>query len=168
MSLAFYGIVNRLLVILGNHSWQTRMGLMFFVFQSSNIFTWWHIPVLWLSSQRWEELPHILLHLRWFSWAEEACPLQAIRQQNPKVGPTINRPISRNPILSQIPYFAAFTPPIMTLFVVYFPFFCPRYLLNEHIKLGPDIVNNTFYKEQFDAVEQCFKVIGFTLEVHTL
>uniref|UniRef100_A0A673YRP6 non-specific serine/threonine protein kinase n=1 Tax=Salmo trutta TaxID=8032 RepID=A0A673YRP6_SALTR len=44
----------------------------------------------------------------------------------------------------------------------------PKYLLNEHIKLGPDIVNNTFYKEQFDAVEQCFKVIGFTLEVHTL
>uniref|UniRef100_A0A673YQQ0 non-specific serine/threonine protein kinase n=1 Tax=Salmo trutta TaxID=8032 RepID=A0A673YQQ0_SALTR len=40
----------------------------------------------------------------------------------------------------------------------------PKYLLNEHIKLGPDIVNNTFYKEQFDAVEQCFKVIGFTLE----
>ncbi|KAK6299813.1 hypothetical protein J4Q44_G00298460 [Coregonus suidteri] len=40
----------------------------------------------------------------------------------------------------------------------------PKYLFNEHIKLGPDIVNNTFYKEQFDAVEQCFKVIGFTLE----
>lgn len=42
-----------------------------------------------------------------------------------------------------------------------------RYLWNEHIKLGPDIVNNTFYKEQFDAVEQCFKVIGFSLEVQT-
>lgn len=42
-----------------------------------------------------------------------------------------------------------------------------RYLCNEHIKLGPDIVSNTFYKEQFDAVEQCFKVIGFTLEVTT-
>lgn len=40
----------------------------------------------------------------------------------------------------------------------------PKYLYNEHIKLGPDIVSNTFYKEQFDAVEQCFKVIGFTLE----
>uniref|UniRef100_A0A8C4HZA7 non-specific serine/threonine protein kinase n=1 Tax=Dicentrarchus labrax TaxID=13489 RepID=A0A8C4HZA7_DICLA len=40
----------------------------------------------------------------------------------------------------------------------------PKYLCNEHIKLGPDIVSNTFYKEQFDAVEQCFKVIGFTLE----
>lgn len=26
-------------------------------------------------------------------------------------------------------------------------------------------MSNTFYKEQFDAVEQCFKVIGFTLEV---
>ncbi|XP_075903749.1 myosin-IIIa [Nelusetta ayraudi] len=40
----------------------------------------------------------------------------------------------------------------------------PKYLCNEHIKLGPDIVSNTAYKEQFDAVEQCFKVIGFTLE----
>nr|XP_043878257.1 myosin-IIIa isoform X2 [Solea senegalensis] len=40
----------------------------------------------------------------------------------------------------------------------------PKYLWNEHIKLGPDIVSNTFYKEQFEAVEQCFKVIGFTLE----
>ena len=40
-----------------------------------------------------------------------------------------------------------------------------RYLFNEHVKLGPDIVSNASYKEQFDAVEQCFKVIGFTLEV---
>ncbi|XP_077480286.1 myosin-IIIa isoform X2 [Stigmatopora argus] len=40
----------------------------------------------------------------------------------------------------------------------------PKYLYNEHIKLGPDIVSNTSYKEQFDAVEQCFKVIGFSLE----
>ncbi|CAJ1082668.1 myosin-IIIa [Xyrichtys novacula] len=40
----------------------------------------------------------------------------------------------------------------------------PKYLCNDHIKLGPDIVSNNFYKEQFDAVEQCFKVIGFTLE----
>lgn len=43
-----------------------------------------------------------------------------------------------------------------------------RYLCNEHIKLGPDIVSNTAYKEQFDAVEQCFKVIGFTLEVNRI
>ncbi|XP_061876951.1 myosin-IIIa isoform X1 [Entelurus aequoreus] len=40
----------------------------------------------------------------------------------------------------------------------------PKYLCNDHIKLGPDIVSNTSYKEQFDAVEQCFKVIGFSLE----
>ncbi|XP_029384783.1 myosin-IIIa isoform X1 [Echeneis naucrates] len=40
----------------------------------------------------------------------------------------------------------------------------PKYLCNEHVKLGPDIVSKAFYKEQFDAVEQCFKVIGFTLE----
>ncbi|KAK1172053.1 myosin-IIIa-like [Acipenser oxyrinchus oxyrinchus] len=40
----------------------------------------------------------------------------------------------------------------------------PRYLQNEHVKLVPDIINNSFYKEQFESVEQCFKVIGFTLE----
>ncbi|XP_041102994.1 myosin-IIIa-like [Polyodon spathula] len=40
----------------------------------------------------------------------------------------------------------------------------PRYLQNEHIKLVPDIINNSFYKEQFESVEQCFKVIGFSLE----
>ncbi|KAL2085688.1 hypothetical protein ACEWY4_019008 [Coilia grayii] len=40
----------------------------------------------------------------------------------------------------------------------------PKYLHSEHIKLMPDIMGNTFYKKQFEAVEQCFKVIGFTLE----
>ncbi|XP_051910752.1 myosin-IIIa isoform X2 [Hippocampus zosterae] len=40
----------------------------------------------------------------------------------------------------------------------------PKYLCNEHVKLGPDIVSNARLKEQFDAVEQCFKVIGFSLE----
>uniref|UniRef100_A0A672KZS6 Myosin IIIA n=1 Tax=Sinocyclocheilus grahami TaxID=75366 RepID=A0A672KZS6_SINGR len=42
----------------------------------------------------------------------------------------------------------------------------PKYLHNENVKLVPDIVGNAFYKEQFETVEQCFKVIGFTLEVH--
>ncbi|XP_076827622.1 myosin-IIIa [Brachyhypopomus gauderio] len=40
----------------------------------------------------------------------------------------------------------------------------PRYLQNEHVTLVPDIVGSTSYREQFEAVEQCFKVIGFTLE----
>ncbi|KAI5608023.1 myosin-IIIa isoform 2 [Silurus asotus] len=40
----------------------------------------------------------------------------------------------------------------------------PKYLQNENIKLVPDIVGNESYKEQFEAVEQSFKVIGFTLE----
>ncbi|XP_077100295.1 myosin-IIIa isoform X2 [Siphateles boraxobius] len=40
----------------------------------------------------------------------------------------------------------------------------PKYLHNENVKLVPDIVGNSFYKEQFETVEQCFKVIGFTLE----
>ncbi|XP_040208473.1 myosin-IIIa isoform X2 [Rana temporaria] len=40
----------------------------------------------------------------------------------------------------------------------------PRYLQNEHIKMVQDFMNNTFYKTQFDLIEQCFKVIGFTME----
>ncbi|XP_064188570.1 myosin-IIIa isoform X2 [Anguilla rostrata] len=40
----------------------------------------------------------------------------------------------------------------------------PRYIHNEQVKLVPDIVSSAFHKEQFDSVEQCFKVIGFTLE----
>ncbi|KAM9488569.1 myosin-IIIa-like [Clarias gariepinus] len=40
----------------------------------------------------------------------------------------------------------------------------PKYLQNENVKLVPDIVGNASYKDQFEAVEQCFKVIGFTLE----
>nr|XP_055038239.1 myosin-IIIa isoform X2 [Misgurnus anguillicaudatus] len=40
----------------------------------------------------------------------------------------------------------------------------PKYLHDENVKLVPDVVGNDFYKEQFETVEQCFKVIGFTLE----
>ncbi|XP_078056381.1 myosin-IIIa [Mustelus asterias] len=40
----------------------------------------------------------------------------------------------------------------------------PRYLQDEKIRMMEEIVNNSFYKAQFEALEQCFKVIGFTLE----
>ncbi|XP_066441018.1 myosin-IIIa [Eleutherodactylus coqui] len=40
----------------------------------------------------------------------------------------------------------------------------PRYLQNGHIKMVQDFMNNSFYKSQFDLIEQCFKVIGFTME----
>ncbi|XP_035386773.1 myosin-IIIa [Electrophorus electricus] len=41
----------------------------------------------------------------------------------------------------------------------------PRYLQNdEALKPVAHIVGSTAYREQFEAVEQCFKVIGFTLE----
>ncbi|XP_072911410.1 myosin-IIIa [Hemitrygon akajei] len=39
----------------------------------------------------------------------------------------------------------------------------PRYLQDEKITMK-EIVNNFFYKSQFEALEQCFKVIGFTVE----
>lgn len=29
------------------------------------------------------------------------------------------------------------------------------------------MMNNSFYKSQYELIEQCFKVIGFTMEVST-
>ncbi|NXG51849.1 MYO3A protein, partial [Psilopogon haemacephalus] len=40
----------------------------------------------------------------------------------------------------------------------------PRYLQNDHFRIVQDFMNNSFYKAQFESIEQCFKVIGFTLE----
>ncbi|XP_078518924.1 myosin-IIIa [Lissotriton helveticus] len=40
----------------------------------------------------------------------------------------------------------------------------PRYLQNENIRMVQDFMNNSFYKSQFELIEQCFKVIGFTME----
>ncbi|XP_075778654.1 myosin-IIIa isoform X2 [Pelodiscus sinensis] len=40
----------------------------------------------------------------------------------------------------------------------------PRYLQNDHLRTVQDFMNNSFYKSQFALIEQCFKVIGFTME----
>ncbi|XP_048367291.1 myosin-IIIa isoform X2 [Sphaerodactylus townsendi] len=40
----------------------------------------------------------------------------------------------------------------------------PRYLQNELLRTVQDFMNNSFYKSQFELIEQCFKVIGFTME----
>ncbi|KAI4538021.1 hypothetical protein MG293_011424 [Ovis ammon polii] len=40
----------------------------------------------------------------------------------------------------------------------------PRYLQNDHIRTMQDMMNNSFYKSQYELIEQCFKVIGFTME----
>uniref|UniRef100_A0A2K6KBY3 non-specific serine/threonine protein kinase n=1 Tax=Rhinopithecus bieti TaxID=61621 RepID=A0A2K6KBY3_RHIBE len=40
----------------------------------------------------------------------------------------------------------------------------PRYLQNDHLRTVQDIMNNSFYKSQYELIEQCFKVIGFTME----
>ncbi|XP_019387386.1 PREDICTED: myosin-IIIa isoform X2 [Crocodylus porosus] len=40
----------------------------------------------------------------------------------------------------------------------------PRYLQNDHFRIVQDLMNNSFYKSQFELIEQCFKVIGFTME----
>jgi len=138
----------------------------FFKKKISSFFQTWIVELrLCASPQRREELPRLLLHLRRPGRQEETRPLQALRQQDAKVGLTSLRPSSSNTVISfsltsdSLP---RDPPPTPTVFASSFS--TCRYL-NEQIKLGPDIVSNTFYKEQFDAVEQCFKVIGFTLEV---
>ncbi|XP_011819210.1 PREDICTED: myosin-IIIa [Colobus angolensis palliatus] len=40
----------------------------------------------------------------------------------------------------------------------------PRYLQNDNLRTVQDIMNNSFYKSQYELIEQCFKVIGFTME----
>ncbi|XP_063157989.1 myosin-IIIa [Candoia aspera] len=40
----------------------------------------------------------------------------------------------------------------------------PRYLQNELLRPVQDFLNNHFYKSKFELIEQCFKVIGFTME----
>ncbi|CAO2594795.1 Myo3a [Lemmus lemmus] len=40
----------------------------------------------------------------------------------------------------------------------------PRYLQNDHLRTVQDLMNNSFYKSQYELIEQCFKVIGFTME----
>ncbi|KAJ8788774.1 hypothetical protein J1605_005070 [Eschrichtius robustus] len=39
-----------------------------------------------------------------------------------------------------------------------------KYLQNDHIRTVQDVLNNSFYKSQYELIEQCFKVIGFTME----
>ncbi|XP_027969934.1 myosin-IIIa [Eumetopias jubatus] len=40
----------------------------------------------------------------------------------------------------------------------------PRYLQNDHLRTVQDMMNNSFYKSQYELIEQCFKLIGFTME----
>ncbi|XP_052012908.1 myosin-IIIa [Apodemus sylvaticus] len=40
----------------------------------------------------------------------------------------------------------------------------PRYLQNDNLRTVQDMINNSSYKSQYELIEQCFKVIGFTME----
>lgn len=46
--------------------------------------------------------------------------------------------------------------------------FLSRYIENQHGKVMQDIVSSKLYKEQFDAIQDCFRIIGFTDEVGTV
>lgn len=40
-----------------------------------------------------------------------------------------------------------------------------RYIDSQQCKVMQDIVSGKLYKEQFDAIQECFRNIGFTEEV---
>ncbi|XP_056436310.1 myosin-IIIb [Gadus chalcogrammus] len=40
----------------------------------------------------------------------------------------------------------------------------PRYINSQHCKVMHDIVTSKLYKEQFDEIQDCFRIIGFTEE----
>ncbi|KAM4609459.1 myosin-IIIb [Polymixia lowei] len=40
----------------------------------------------------------------------------------------------------------------------------PRYIDSQYCKVMQDIVSSKLYKEQFDAIQDCFRIIGFTEE----
>uniref|UniRef100_A0A8C5DNR8 Myosin IIIB n=1 Tax=Gouania willdenowi TaxID=441366 RepID=A0A8C5DNR8_GOUWI len=40
----------------------------------------------------------------------------------------------------------------------------PRYIDSPHCEVMPDIISRKLYKEQFDAIQECFRNIGFTEE----
>lgn len=42
---------------------------------------------------------------------------------------------------------------------------CLRYIDSQHRRVMQDIVSSKLYTEQFDAIQDCFRIIGFTEEV---
>lgn len=49
------------------------------------------------------------------------------------------------------------------------PLYCfhfPRYIDGANGKVMQDIVSSKLYKEQFDAIQDCFRIIGFSEEVY--
>lgn len=46
-----------------------------------------------------------------------------------------------------------------------FCFFLFRYIDSANGKVMQDIVSSKLYKDQFDAIQDCFRIIGFSEEV---
>uniref|UniRef100_A0A6Q2X6W7 Myosin IIIB n=1 Tax=Esox lucius TaxID=8010 RepID=A0A6Q2X6W7_ESOLU len=44
----------------------------------------------------------------------------------------------------------------------------PRYIENQHGKVMQDITSSELYKEQFNAIQDCFRIIGFTDQVNSV
>lgn len=51
------------------------------------------------------------------------------------------------------------------MFTVCFLFFSLRYINSAIGKVMQDIVSSQLYKDQFDAIQDCFRIIGFSEEV---
>lgn len=55
----------------------------------------------------------------------------------------------------------------MYIILIFFikPVFSPRYINSTNGKVMQDIVSSQLYKDQFDAIQDCFRIIGFSEEV---
>lgn len=59
----------------------------------------------------------------------------------------------------------AIFPPLSWWLTLIIIFCICRYIDSQYCKVMQDIVSSKLYKEQFDAIQECFRNIGFTEEV---
>lgn len=98
-----------------------------------------------LCLQGREKLSHILLHICWTLSPKQAEILPATRQDAAQVS------------AATIP--SSFTASNQ-------PGVSPgRYIDSQHSRVMQDIVSSKLYTEQFDGIQDCFRIIGFTEDV---
>lgn len=115
----------------------------------SFLFLFFFNHLLCLCLQGGEKLPHFLLHICWTLPPKQAEDLQAARQDATQVSAAAGRVFpSRSTVPPTSPWCVS----------------C-RYIDSQHCRVMQDIVSSKLYTEQFDAIQDCFRIIGFTEEV---
>lgn len=105
---------------------------------------------MFLCLQGREKLSHLLLHICWTLSPKQAKILQAARQDAAQVSTaTITSPFLLRLHSQRWPRHVS-----------------GRYIDSQHCRVMQDIVSSKLYTEQFDAIQDCFRIIGFTEEVN--